>query len=68
MSQTKEVCAFRKRLQKAGYVEVSIKFRHKVNENKYYYVRGIEPLAWAEVGRIISEREMNNMFRRKLTK
>lgn len=63
MSQNKKVCAFRKRLQKAGYIDVSIKYQYNTSKNgRVYRVTCREPLAWQEVFVLISEKDMQNKF------
>lgn len=54
------VLAFRKRLKKRGYLNISI---HKVKGSDEYTVTAVEPLAGVQVSRRLDLFDMNQGFR-----
>lgn len=58
--QNTTIMAFRKRLKKRGYVDVSIK---KLKDSDLYLVTAVEPLAKIQVSRECSIVFMYNKFR-----
>lgn len=54
------IMAFRKRLKKRGYTDVSIR---KIKDTELYLVTGVEPLASSVISRECSVSFMVNSFR-----
>lgn len=58
--QSPVIMAFRKRMKKRGYYDISI-FKDKISE--IYLVSAVEPLANSRVKAPLSLIDMHNMFR-----